>query len=68
MLAIIPIQDWFATDDSIKQEDYESERINIPANPTHYWRYRMHIAIEDLMKANSLNERVVSMIVNSGRR
>jgi 4-alpha-glucanotransferase len=68
MLAVFPIQDWLATDDSVKQKDYESERINIPANPTHYWRYRMHITIEDLMKANSLNERVVSMIVNSGRR
>jgi 4-alpha-glucanotransferase len=68
MLAIFPIQDWLATNDSVKQEDYDSERINIPANPTHYWRYRMHITIEDLMKANNLNERVVSMIVNSERR
>lgn len=68
MLAIFPIQDWFATNDSIKQKNYESERINVPANSTHYWRYRMHITIEDLMKANSLNERVVSMIVKSGRK
>ncbi|MDR0749199.1 MAG: 4-alpha-glucanotransferase [Tannerellaceae bacterium] len=68
MLAIFPIQDWFATDDSVKQEDYGAERINIPANPIHYWRYRMHITIEKLMKANSLNEKVVSMIVNSGRK
>jgi 4-alpha-glucanotransferase len=68
MLAVFPLQDWFATNDSVKREDYESERINIPANPTHYWRYRMHITIENLMKANSLNERVVSMIVNSGRK
>jgi 4-alpha-glucanotransferase len=68
MLAIFPIQDWFATNDFVKQEDSESERINVPANPTHYWRYRMHITIENLMKANSLNEKVVSMIVNSGRR
>jgi 4-alpha-glucanotransferase len=68
ILAIFPIQDWLATDDSVKQEDYGSERINVPANPTHYWRYRMHLTIEDLMKANSLNEIVVSMIVNSGRR
>lgn len=68
MLAIFPLQDWFATSDSIKQEEYESERINIPANPTHYWRYRMHITIEDLMNANSLNEGVVSMIVKNGRK
>jgi len=37
---------WFAMDDSIKRKDIESERINVPANSTHYWRYRMHITLE----------------------
>ncbi|MDR2968257.1 MAG: 4-alpha-glucanotransferase [Tannerellaceae bacterium] len=68
MLAIIPIQDWFATDDTVKHPDITHERINIPADPNHYWRYRMHITLEDLMKADSLNEKIVSLISVSGRR
>ncbi|MDR0431413.1 MAG: 4-alpha-glucanotransferase [Tannerellaceae bacterium] len=68
MLAIIPLQDWFGMDDTVKQRNYESERINEPANPTHYWRYRMHVTIEDLMKADSLNKKVISIINESGRK
>lgn len=68
MLAILPIQDWFAMDDTIKKAEIESERINIPADPNHYWRYRMHITLEDLMKANTLNEKIITLISGSGRR
>ncbi|MDH6304525.1 4-alpha-glucanotransferase [Parabacteroides sp. PF5-5] len=68
MLVILPLQDWFATDDTLKRKDYEAERINIPANPHHYWCYRMHITIEDLMKADGLREKVVSLIEKSGRK
>jgi 4-alpha-glucanotransferase len=35
MLTIIPLQDWLATDDSLKHQDPSAERINIPANPDH---------------------------------
>lgn len=68
MLTIIPIQDWFATDDTVKREDIQSERINIPADPDHYWRYRMHITLEDLIKAESFNKKIISLIDGSGRR
>ncbi len=68
MLTIIPLQDWFATDDTVKRKDYDAERINIPANPTHYWRYRMHITIEDLLKANIFNVKITDMIERSGRK
>lgn len=68
MLAIIPVQDWFAMDDAVKRPDIEQERINIPANPNHYWNYRMHITLEDLMKADSFNEKIISLIAGSGRR
>ena len=62
MLTIIPLQDWFAMDDSIKRKDIESERINVPANSTHYWRYRMHITLEQLLQADNLNNKIVSLI------
>ncbi|GHT34343.1 4-alpha-glucanotransferase [Bacteroidia bacterium] len=68
MLTIIPLQDWLAMDDTLKRVDYETERINIPANSVHYWRYRMHITIEDLIGADNLNEKISSLIKNSGRR
>lgn len=68
MLAIIPMQDWFAMDDSIKRKDYEAERINIPSDSNHYWRYRMHITLEKLIEADSLNNKITEMIKNSGRK
>lgn len=68
MLTIIPLQDWFAMDDSVKRKEYEAERINIPSDPNHYWRYRMHISLERLMQANSLNSTIVELIDKSGRK
>ena len=68
MLTIIPLQDWFAMDDSIKRKDIESERINVPANSTHYWRYRMHITLEQLLQADNLNNKIVSLIKEAGRK
>jgi 4-alpha-glucanotransferase len=44
-----------------------AERINIPANPRHYWRYRMHLNIEDLMEAIEFNTQITGMICQSGR-
>ncbi|MDF9830285.1 4-alpha-glucanotransferase [Parabacteroides sp. PF5-6] len=68
ILAIIPIQDWFAMDDAVKRPDITPERINVPADPNHYWRYRMHITLEALMQADTLNEKIISLISGSGRR
>lgn len=68
MLAIIPLQDWFALDDRLKYPDAEAERINVPSNSQHYWRYRMHLTLEELMKADELNEKISSLIVASGRK
>jgi 4-alpha-glucanotransferase len=67
MLTIIPLQDWFAMDDSIKQPDESCERINTPSNPENYWRYRMHISLEQLLKATDFNKKIASMIKESGR-
>lgn len=68
MLTIIPLQDWFAVDDSFKRKDSEAERINIPANSTHYWRYRMHVTLEKLLQADNLNEKICRMVMDSGRQ
>jgi 4-alpha-glucanotransferase len=52
---IIPWQDWIAIDGELRYPDPYEERINIPANPKHYWRYRMHISLDDLLKENRFN-------------
>lgn len=48
MLAIIPLQDYLATDGALRRTDYKAEQINNPADPHHYWCYRMHLPIESL--------------------
>lgn len=68
MLAIIPLQDWFAIDDSIKRKDIDSERINVPAISRYYWRYRMHITLEQLMQADGLNQKIITLIHEAGRK
>jgi 4-alpha-glucanotransferase len=67
MLAIMPLQDWLAVDANIRRPDCSSERINIPSRPDHYWRYRMHLNIEELLEAESLNAEIKCMIRRSGR-
>ncbi|MDR2692476.1 MAG: 4-alpha-glucanotransferase [Dysgonamonadaceae bacterium] len=67
MLAILPLQDWLSADGRIRRADADKERINIPANPFNYWQYRMHIAIEDLMRSGDLNTRIKDLIQNAGR-
>lgn len=58
MLAILPLQDWLSIDGTLRKADPTTERINNPANPNHYWRYRMHINIEDMIAATGFNAKV----------
>ena len=67
MLCILGIQDWMSIDENLRLADPNAERINIPANPKHYWRYRMHVSIEDLMKNNAFNEQVTDLSNQAGR-
>lgn len=67
MLCILGIQDWLATDEALRLPDADAERINIPANPKHYWRYRMHLNIEDLAADKRFVQSITEMISQSGR-
>lgn len=67
MLCILSLQDWLAIDGKWRNPHMQEERINVPANPHHYWRYRMHLTLERLMKAESLNEKIRNLIENTGR-
>ena len=68
MLCLISFQDWMSIDEKLRLPDENAERINIPANPRHYWRYRMHLSIEQLLKADELNNEISTLIIQSGRK
>lgn len=61
MWVVLPWQDWISMDESLRHPSPSEERINIPSNPNHYWRYRMHISLDDLMKKTDLNEKIKSL-------
>ncbi len=68
MLCLLSLQDWMAIDEQLRLPDQDAERINIPANPKHYWRYRMHMSIEQLQAATAFNNKITNLINNSQRR
>ena len=68
MLCLISFQDWMSIDEKLRLPDENAERINIPANPRHYWRYRMHLSIEQLLAADDLNNEISTLIIQSGRK
>lgn len=67
MLCIISIQDWLSIDEHLRLPDANAERINIPANPRHYWRYRMHVCIEDMIGDQNFNQNITDLI-REGKR
>ncbi len=67
MLCLISLQDWLSIDEKLRNPNIEEERINVPANPKHYWRYRMHLPISALKDAQAFNEQLKRLIADSGR-
>ena len=67
MWSIFQLQDLLGMDGEIRRSDVEAERINIPADPKHYWRYRMHLTLEQLQKAKDFNTELRGLIQQSGR-
>jgi 4-alpha-glucanotransferase len=68
MLCLFSLQDWLSIDEKLRLPDQNAERINIPANPRHYWRYRMHLQLEQLLAADELNQEISTLITQSGRK
>jgi len=61
MWVILPWQDWMSVDEKLRNPDATAERINVPANPAHYWRYRMHLSLEDLLEETDFNDMIGAM-------
>lgn len=68
MFTILPLQDWLSMDGGLRYSDPAKERINVPAIPRYYWRYRMHLTLEKLAEQADFNDQLRDMIMLSGRR
>ncbi len=67
MWCVFQLQDLLGINETLRREIPNDERINIPADPNHYWKYRMHLTLEELIKAKAFNEEVKASISESGR-
>lgn len=62
MWVVLPLQDWFAIDESICKPDVHGERINVPDDPDNFWCYRMHIDMDTLLNNGGFNAKVRSLV------
>jgi 4-alpha-glucanotransferase len=67
MWSIFQLQDLLGISASLRRENPNDERINIPAIPNHYWRYRMHIPLEQLLKETDFITELRGYVTGSGR-
>lgn len=67
MFCIIPLADWLSADGTLRRENPFDEQINEPSNSQHYWRYRMHLTMEQLLDASDFNHSLRNEIISSGR-
>ncbi len=67
MWAIFQLQDLLGIDGDLRRENPNDERINIPANPKHYWRYRMNLTLEALQHADGFNAGLRDLLRDSKR-
>ena len=67
MMCMLSLQDWLAMDGELRSKHPREERINVPSDPYNRWKYRMHLSIDDLLKADRYNNKVRTMITRSRR-
>jgi 4-alpha-glucanotransferase len=67
MWSIFQLQDLIGMDGGLRRSHVASERINVPAIPNYYWRYRMHRTLEKLLQADGFNSHLKQLLAESGR-
>ena len=67
MWSIFQLQDLLGMDGGLRRANVADERINVPAIPNYYWRYRMHRTLERLSQADEFHSRLKQMLVAVGR-
>ncbi len=65
--AIFPVQDLVGMDANLRRKNAKAEQINDPSIVPHYWRFRFHLTMEELIKMEGLNERIRWMVKEGGR-
>jgi len=68
MWAVFPLQDLLAMDQDLRRANPLDEQINVPSNPTHFWKYRLHLNLEDLVQEIGFNHEVQQLVIASGRQ
>ena len=64
MFVILPLQDWMSVSEKLSDTNPADDRINIPASPNHYWRWRMHITLEQLIGETEFNNEISNAIAS----
>jgi 4-alpha-glucanotransferase len=67
MWSIFQIQDLLGMSEKLRRENPFEERINQPSDPNHFWKYRMHISLEELMKHKEFAKEFKTLLIQSGR-
>ncbi|MGI4870379.1 MAG: 4-alpha-glucanotransferase [Janthinobacterium lividum] len=67
MWAIFPLQDFLGMDTQLRRANPHDEQINVPSNPQHFWKYRLHLPLEELNDATGFNEPLRALVAESGR-
>ena len=67
MWSIFQLQDWLGLDGQLCRADVSAERINVPAIPNYYWRYRLHLTLEQLQREETFNLRLAELLRENGR-
>ncbi|KAK4529945.1 hypothetical protein CCYA_CCYA03G0802 [Cyanidiococcus yangmingshanensis] len=67
ILTIFPLQDLLGIDDKLRRPVAAEEQINVPANPDHYWRFRLHLSVEELLQSRDWIRKIAGMVTESKR-
>jgi 4-alpha-glucanotransferase len=67
MCSIFQLQDLLGPDVRLRRANPAEERINVPADANNYWRYRIHLTIEELLRATQFNSELKGEVVQRGR-
>jgi 4-alpha-glucanotransferase len=67
MWTVFPLQDLLAMDKDLRRAKASDEQINDPSNSTHYWRFRLHISIEEIMAKSDFVHKLSALNKSSGR-
>ena len=67
MWSIFQLQDLLGISEELRRENPNDERLNIPADPKHYWKYRMHLTLEELLNRQVFIAQLKAAVKQSGR-